>query len=142
MQYLVKPVRYRDPADRQQAYRGLWAQTRTRREIEQHDVDRVFALMRGGESRNILCPKGAPKQRWQVHGQWEPVSVSSPTMTCGSTRCSFGHADLAQPPRGLEVKGGQVVEHQREPVPAGRVRGPGDGAAVVAFDDPLPRCRS
>jgi len=55
--YLVKPFSAQALADRLEAYRILWSQTRAKRDIRQSEVDRLFGLMRGSGTSPGL-PKG------------------------------------------------------------------------------------
>jgi len=55
--YLVKPFPFRTLADRLTAYRTLWNQTRSNADVGQNEVDRLFGLMRSGDSATQL-PKG------------------------------------------------------------------------------------
>jgi len=57
IQYLVKPFPFRALSDRLQAFRSLWLQTRTGKEVGQSEVDWVFGLMRSHDSASVL-PKG------------------------------------------------------------------------------------
>ncbi|NMI00925.1 response regulator [Pseudonocardia acidicola] len=57
VQYLVKPFPFRALADRLEAYRTLWMRSTADGEVEQGEVDRLFGLMRSGESTSSL-PKG------------------------------------------------------------------------------------
>ncbi|MEO8888771.1 MAG: response regulator [Jatrophihabitantaceae bacterium] len=58
--YLVKPFPFRTLAERLHAYRQLWTQTRTDADFGQGEVDRLFGLMRAGNSTQL--PKGHSKQ--------------------------------------------------------------------------------
>jgi hypothetical protein len=78
----------------------------------------------------------------QVYGQRETGVVGEqPDGDLRVDPAFLAHADLAQPvlAGSLEVEGGQVVEHQREPAAVGciRVAGPGDAVAVVPLHDSL-----
>jgi two-component system CitB family response regulator len=55
--YLVKPFSAQALAERLRAYRALWSQTRSTREIRQSEVDQLFGLMRGAGAASGL-PKG------------------------------------------------------------------------------------
>jgi response regulator of citrate/malate metabolism len=55
--YLVKPFPFRTLADRLNAYRALWTQTRSSADVGQEDVDRLFGLMRPNDLTSQL-PKG------------------------------------------------------------------------------------
>lgn len=59
--YLVKPFPFRALAERLDAYRSLWTRTRLGGDVEQADVDKLFALMRAGRTSSEL-PKGHSEQ--------------------------------------------------------------------------------
>jgi hypothetical protein len=78
----------------------------------------------------------------QVHGQREPARVGQQAERDLRVDPTFlAHADLAQPvlARGLEVEGGDVVEHQSQATGSGRVpiAGSRDHRPVVLVDRPF-----
>ena len=59
--YLVKPFPFRALAERLDAYRSLWTRTRLGGDVEQAEVDKLFALLRSGHTATEL-PKGHSEQ--------------------------------------------------------------------------------
>lgn len=90
--YLVKPFPSRTLVDRLHAYRSLWRQTRSDAVVGQQEVDRLFGLMRPGDTTTQL-PKGhsevtmalvkaafdTPEADWSAAEIAERVGVSRAT---------------------------------------------------------------